>query len=100
VTRTLALGALLLGLLGAGLMSSPAFAEVNIKTPWANVYVGPGGVFVNGPWGRVDVPASEREHVCAEWRKSTEAYYGDRHCTVTFDKDGCLIKSLDCPEEK
>jgi hypothetical protein len=54
----------------------------------------------NGPWGRVDVPASEREHVCAEWRKSTEAYYGERGCTVTFAKDGCLIENLDCPEEK
>jgi hypothetical protein len=71
---------------------------VDIKTPWANVFVGPGGVFVNGPWGRADVPVSERKHVCAEWRKS--AYYGERGCTVTFDKDGCLIENLYCPEEK
>lgn len=54
--------------------SGPAFAEVDLKTPWANIYVGPGGVFVNGPWGRVDVPASERKRVCAEWRKSTLDY--------------------------
>jgi hypothetical protein len=88
------------GLIIASLTSGAAFADVDIKTPWANVYVGPGGVFVNGPWGRVDVPASEREQVCAEWRKSTEAYYGERGCTVTFDKDGCVIESLDCPEGK
>ena len=55
---------------------------------------------MNGPWGRVDVPASEREHVCPERRKSTEAYYGERGCTVTFYKDGCLIENLNCPEDK
>ena len=88
------------GFVIASLMSGAAFADVDIKTPWANVYVGPGGVLVNGPWGRVDVPASEREHVCAEWRKSTEAYYGERGCTVTFYKDGCLIENLNCPEDK
>ena len=48
----------------------------------------------------MDVPASEREQVCAEWRKSTEDYYGERGCTVTFDEDGCLIENLDCPEGK
>ena len=97
MTRWMELAA---GFVIAGLMSGAASADVDVKTPWANVYVGPGGVFVNGPWGRVDVPASEREHVCPERRKSTEAYYGERGCTVTFYKDGCLIENLNCPEDK
>jgi hypothetical protein len=54
----------------SALMGTAAFAEVDMRTPWANVYVGPGGVYVHGPWGRVDVPASDRERVCSEWRKS------------------------------
>ena len=79
--------------------SGPAFAEVDIKTPWANIYVGPGGVFVNGPWGRVDVPASERKRVCAEWRKSTLDYYEERGCAVDFDDEGCVIEDVDCPDQ-
>ena len=86
-------------LLGANVMGGPAFAEVDLKTPWANIYVGPGGVFVNGPWGRVDVPASERKRVCAEWRKSTLDYYEERGCAVEFDDEGCVIKDIDCPEQ-
>ena len=83
-------------LLGVSLMSGTALAEVDIKTPWANVFVGPGGVFVNGPWGRVDVPASERERICAEWRKSTREYYEERDCDIEFDDSGCVIEELDC----
>lgn len=52
------------------LMGTAALAEVDVRTPWANVYVGPGGVYVYGPWGRVDVPASDRERVCSEWRNT------------------------------
>ncbi len=93
MTRSMAACALLLG---TSLMTAPAFAEVDIKTPWANVFVGPGGVFVNGPWGRVEVPASERERVCAAWRKSTQDYYEERGCEVEFDDNGCVIEELDC----
>ena len=32
------------------LVGTAAFAEVDMRTPWANVYVGPGGVYVHGPW--------------------------------------------------
>ncbi len=86
-------------LLGTSALSGPASAEVDIKTPWANVFVGPGGVFVNGPWGRVDVPASERDRVCAEWRKSTLDHYKEEGCTVEFDDEGCVIEHIDCPQE-
>ncbi|HXG78647.1 MAG TPA: hypothetical protein VNJ31_04815 [Methyloceanibacter sp.] len=84
------LGGLLLGAAG------PALAEVDVRTPWANVYVGPSGVYVNGPWGRVDVPAEDRERVCAEWRKATTEHYEGRGCTVAFDAEGCLIQDVDC----
>jgi len=84
-------------LLGVGLASGPAMA-VDVQTPWADVFVGPGGVFVNGPWGRVDVPASQRERVCARWRQSTLDFYQERDCTVTFDDAGCVIEDLDCPD--
>ncbi len=67
-------GGLLLGALAAG----PALAEVDVRTPWANIYVGPSGVYVNGPWGRVDVPSEDRERVCAEWRKATTEHYEGR----------------------
>jgi hypothetical protein len=46
-----------------GLVASPALAEVDVRTPWANVYVGPGGLYVHGPWGKVDVPEADRERV-------------------------------------
>ena len=42
----------------SGPWAGAALAEVDVKTPWAKVYVGPGGVFVNGPWGRVNAPLS------------------------------------------
>lgn len=74
----------------------PASAEVDIRTPWGNVYVGPEGVYVNGPWGRVEVPASERDNVCREWRKSVEEYYKDKRCDLEFDDKGCTIKKLEC----
>jgi hypothetical protein len=93
MTRTIAAAAVFLG---ASLMGGAAFAEMDVKTPWANVFVGPGGVFVNGPWGRVDVPASERERVCAEWRQSTREYYEERNCAVEFDDTGCVIEDLAC----
>jgi hypothetical protein len=79
-----------------GLGAAPAVAQVDVRTPWANVYVGPGGVYVNGPWGRVDVPAADRERVCSEWRKSTTEHYESRGCTVEFDPDGCLIERVEC----
>jgi len=97
MTRTVVAAALFFS---ASLMSSTAFAEVDVRTPWADVYVGPGGVFVHGPWGRVDVPASERDRICAEWRRSTRGYYEERGCEVEFDDDGCVIEKLDCPEDK
>lgn len=78
------------------LMGTDALAEVDVRTPWANVYVGPGGVYVHGPWGRVDVPASDRERVCSEWRKSTREHYEARGCNVEFDDEGCVIKEIDC----
>ena len=80
------------------LTSGPALAQVDIKTPWANVYVGKGGVFVHGPWGRVDVPVSERARVCAKWRESTQEYYDEKGCEVEYDDDGCIIDELSCPE--
>jgi hypothetical protein len=92
MTRTLSLAMLLLG----GLFAVPAVAEVDVRTPWANVFVGPGGVFVNGPWGRVAVPAADRDRVCSEWRKSTTEHYEGRGCSVTFDAEGCLIEQVDC----
>jgi len=93
MTRAMSVAVALLGL---GLASGPAMAA-DVQTPWADVFVGPGGVFVNGPWGRVDVPASQRERVCARWRRSTLDYYQERGCTVTFDDEGCVIEDLDCP---
>jgi len=92
MAKTIMFGILLL----SGLAPSTALAEVDVRTPWANVYVGPGGVYVNGPWGRVDVPAADRERVCAAWRKSTTEHYEARGCTVTFDEEGCLIQSVEC----
>jgi hypothetical protein len=44
----------------------------------------------------VDVPASDRERVCSEWRKSTREHYEARGCNVEFDDKGCVIKELDC----
>ena len=80
----------------SALMGTAAFAEVDLRTPWANVYVGPGGVYVHGPWGRVDVPASDRERVCSEWRKSAREHYEARGCNVEFDDEECVIEELDC----
>lgn len=84
--------------LGPALFSGPALA-VDVRTPWADVFVGPGGVYVNGPWGRVNVPDTERDRVCAKWRRSTLDHYNERGCTVTFDDDGCVIDNVDCPEK-
>lgn len=81
-----------------GLLAVPAIAEVDVRTPWANVYVGPGGVYVHGPWGRVDVPHPDRERVCRQWRESVLEHYKDRDCKVTFDDTGCTIDKLDCPD--
>jgi hypothetical protein len=87
----------LLSCLWFGALSvSPARAEVNVQTPWANVYVGPGGVYVYGPWGRVEVPAADRAQVCSEWRKNTTEYYEQRGCKVEFDEEGCLITNVEC----
>ena len=83
-------------LICTSLLGEAAFAEVDVRTPWANVYVGPGGVYVHGPWGSVDVPASDRERVCGEWRRSVLEYYQGRNCNVAFDDTGCVIEKLDC----
>jgi hypothetical protein len=80
----------------AGSFPAPALAEVDVRTPSANVFVGRGGVYVNGPWGRVAVPAADRERVCSEWRKSTTDHYEGRGCTVTFDEEGCVIDRVEC----
>lgn len=92
MARTMLIAALLL----AGSSMAPALAQVDVRTPWANVYVGPGGVYVHGPWGKVDVPAADRERVCSEWRKSTTEHYEGRGCTVEFDDEGCLITKVEC----
>jgi hypothetical protein len=87
----------LLSCLWFGALSvSSARTEVNVQTPWANVYVGPGGVYVNGPWGRVEVPAADRARVCSEWRTSTTEYYEQRGCKVEFDEEGCVIAKVEC----
>ncbi|HEU4475375.1 MAG TPA: hypothetical protein VFR71_01595, partial [Methyloceanibacter sp.] len=83
-------------LLFCGAYAAPALAQDDVRTPWANIYVGPGGVYVNGPWGRVNVPAADRERVCSEWRKSTTEHYEGRGCTVTFADEGCLIERVEC----
>jgi hypothetical protein len=83
-------------LLLCSLPASAALAQVDVRSPWANVYVGPGGVYVNGPWGRVEVPAADRERVCREWRKSITEHYQGRGGTVTFDDEGCLIEQVEC----
>ena len=76
-----------------------ALAQVDIRSPWANVYVGPGGVYVHGPWGRVDVPSADRERVCDQWRKSILEHYKGQNCKVTFNDDNCTVKDVDCAEE-
>ena len=45
MTRTICIAALLF----CGAYAAPALAQVDVRTPWANVYVGPGGVYVTGP---------------------------------------------------
>ena len=50
--------------------ASAALAQVDIRSPWANVYVGPGGVYVHGPWGRVDClcgPRASSRSVAGEY---------------------------------
>jgi hypothetical protein len=96
MARAVSVAALLLFSLSA----SPALAEVDVRTPWANVYVGPGGVYVHGPWGKVEVPAADRERVCSEWRKSTTEHYEGRGCKVEFDDEGCLIEKVECDKDK
>ena len=83
-------------LIFATLLSQAALAQVDVRTPWANVYVGPGGVYVHGPWGRVDVPLSDRERVCRQWRESVREHYKSRDCEVRFDDKGCTIEEVDC----
>jgi hypothetical protein len=79
--------------------ASAALAQVDIRSPWANVYVGPGGVYVHGPWGRVDVPSADRERVCDQWRESILDHYKGQNCKVTFNDDNCTVKDVDCAEE-
>lgn len=80
----------------AVLWTHPAFAEVDVRTPWSGVYVGPDGVYVKGPWGRVEVPASGREGACRTWRESTAERYQERGCEVAFDAAGCRIEDVNC----
>jgi len=89
---------LALGIAFAG-AAVPARAEVDLRTPWANVYVGPGGVYVHGPWGRVDVPASDRAKVCSQWRDSVREHYKDRDCDIDFDAEGCVIEKIECEDD-
>ena len=89
---------LALGIALAG-AAVPAQAEVDLRTPWANVYVGPGGVYVHGPWGRVDVPASDRAKVCRQWRDSVREHYKDRDCDINFDAEGCVIEKIECEDD-
>ena len=83
-------------LIFAALLSQAALAEVDVRTPWADVYVGPDGVYVHGPWGRVEVPLSDRERVCSQWRESVREYYKSHDCEVRFDDKGCTIEEVDC----
>jgi hypothetical protein len=69
---------------------------MSAHTPWADVYVGPGGVYVHGPWGRVDVPLSDRERVSRQWRESVREHYKGRNCKVTFDAAGYTIDKVAC----
>ena len=64
--------------------ASAALAQVDIRSPWANVYVGPGGVYVHGPWGRVDVPSADRQRVCDEWRESILNHYKGQFLACDF----------------
>ena len=73
-----------------------ALAEVDVRTPWADVYIGPDGIYVNGPWGRVEVPSSERKRVCATWRQRVEEHYKASGCKVEFDAGGCVIEKVEC----
>lgn len=82
----------------AAVGAHPALAEVDIRTPWANVYVGPGGLYVHGPWGRVDVPTSDRAKICRQWRESVIEHYKDRRCDIAFDDEGCVIEKLECED--
>ena len=58
--------ALILFLIGCHQVGFVCIDDEHGRTPWANVYIGPGGVYVHGPWERVDVPLSEHERVCRQ----------------------------------
>lgn len=79
-------------------LAGAAFAEVDVRTPWSDVYVGPGGVHVGGPWGGVDVPRSRRRHACQQWRDKVEDYYDARDCDVDFTDNGCAIAEVECDD--
>jgi len=80
------------------LVASAAFADVNVRTPWTDVYVGPGGVNVAGPWGGVDVPASRRKDACERWRDEVEDHYDAQDCDVDFTDNGCAIEEVECDD--
>lgn len=84
---------------GAVLAATAASAQVDIRSPWGDVFVGPGGIYVHGPWGRVDVPSADRERVCDQWRESIREHYKGRDCKVEFNDDKCTIKDVDCAGE-
>lgn len=88
----------LMPLLCAALFPQAALADVNVRTPWSSVYVGPGGVQVDGPWGGVNVPARGREKGCEAWRESVEDYYDDYDCDVDFRDNGCAIEEIECDD--
>jgi hypothetical protein len=82
----------------AALAATAAAAQLDIRSPWADVFVGPGGLYVHGPWGRVDVPSADRQRVCDQWRQSILDHYKGRDCKVEFNDDNCTVKDVDCAD--
>jgi hypothetical protein len=72
-----------------------ASADVNVKTPWANVFVGQGRYLCEramGPRGRACIGARARVRRAAQ---EHARIYDTQSCKVEFDDDGCVIKDLD-----
>ena len=82
----------------SALLAGVALADVNVRTPWSDVYVGPGGVEVGGPWGSVNVPANRRRRGCDRWRDEVEDYYDRYDCDVEFHDNGCAIEEVECDD--
>jgi len=88
----------LMWLICAALFPQAAIADVNVRTLWSSVYVGPGGVQVDGPWGGVNVQGRGREKGCEAWRESVEDYYDGYDCDVDFQDNGCAIEEVECDD--